>query len=150
MWETQSWAHSQTGTRWFPYTEERSRCKWSWTSPQRSHLHNGVLLGAGIWIPWSVRYGPLSRSTGEDGGTALLDRLTSSWSNKSPFDSHSYCQRACGHRQCDQVFREKAHLWHDCHNPESNEHCLMILSVSSPFPDQVLENGFTYDRWRVC
>ena len=73
---------------------------------------------------------PLSRSTGEDGGAAFLDRLTSSRSKESPLESHSYCQRACGHRQCDTVFREKAHLYHDCHNPESNEHCLMILSVS--------------------
>ena len=96
----------------------------------------------------------LLRSTGEDGGAAFFDRLTSSLSNKSPLESHNYCQRACAHRQCDRVFREKAHLWHHCHNPESNEHCLMILSVSMTVDGfsiswSSLGKWNSYDRWRV-
>ena len=48
---------------------------------------------------------PLSRSTGEDVGAAFLDGLLQA-EGTSRHLSPTVIERACGHRQCDWVFRD--------------------------------------------
>ena len=95
-----------------------------------SYLNNRVLLGAVIWIQPPGRYG----------STVKVDW----WGWRSYFSWSAYFEleqqvatwvpqllpENMRLSQCNRVFWEKAHLWHECHNPESNEHCLMMLSLS--------------------
>ena len=90
-----------------------------------SYLHNRVLIGAGIWIQWSGRY---------------LFTVKVDWRG----------WRNCFYWSAYFMLKGQVATWvpqllpesmrpstvrlgfsrHDCHNPESNEHCLMMLSLS--------------------
>ena len=106
-----------------------------------SYLLNRLLLRAGIWIRWSGRYGSTVKVDWGGWRSCFLDRRTSSWRNKSPLESHSYCQRACGHRKCDLVFRETSVITPNLMNIAWWSYHCPWRWTASPFPDQVLENG---------